>query len=98
MQKWKFTQRGIEEIPEHVQRLFFYNSYLAYNVDKQFLIALHERSVQKLIESHIIRKSIFWIVGPFSRIASHMHIIIIWCNQVWAQKFNSLEIEKIEIP
>ena len=46
------------------------------NVDKQFLIAPHERSVQKLIESRIIRKSIFLIVDPFSRIASHIPV----CN------------------
>ena len=42
------------------------------NVDKKILIAPDERSVQKLIESRIIRKSIFCIVGPFSRIASHI--------------------------
>ena len=41
------------------------------NVDKKCLIAPHEKSVQKLIESRIIRKS---ILRPFSRIASHIHI------------------------
>ena len=41
------------------------------NVDKKILISPYEKSVQKLIESRIIQKSIFWIVGPFFRIASH---------------------------
>ena len=39
---------------------------------KKILIAPYERSIQKLIKSRIIRKSIFRIVGPFSRIASQM--------------------------
>ena len=42
------------------------------NVDKKCLFAPHEILVQKLIESRIIRKLFFWIVGPFTRIASHM--------------------------
>ena len=42
------------------------------NVDKKFVISPHERSVQKITESRLIRKSMFWIVGPVSRIASHI--------------------------
>ena len=67
IQKWKFTRRAIEEIktaPNAFKDFFSIIQILQNDVDKKFLIAPHERSVQKLIESRIIRPSIFWIVGP----------------------------------
>ena len=78
IQKWKFTRRAIEErvaAPNAFKDSFSIIYILQNNVNKKFLIALHKRSVQKLIESRIIRKSIFWIVGPFSRIALHMQYL-----------------------
>ena len=42
------------------------------NVDKKFLVAPHERSVQKLIESRIIRKSIFWIASHINQVQVSM--------------------------
>ena len=75
IQNWKFTRRAIEEIAAALNAFkdFFSIIHLSQNnVDKTFLIAAHERSIEKLIESRIIRKSIFWIVGPFSRIGSHI--------------------------
>ena len=58
--------------PNALEDCFSIIHILQKNVDKKFLISPHERPVQKLIESRIVRKSIFWIEGPFSRIASHM--------------------------
>ena len=68
IQKWKFTRRAMEEIKAALNA--FKDSFsiiyiLQYNLNKTFLIATHERSVQKFKESRIIRKSILWIVGPF---------------------------------
>ena len=74
IEKWKFIRRVIEEIaaaPNAFQDSFSVIYILQNNLDK-ILIAPHERSVQKVVESRIIRKSIFLILGPFSRIASHM--------------------------
>ena len=75
IQKWKFTRRTIKEIkttPNAFKDSFSIIHILQNNVDEKFPIAHHERSIHKLMELRIIRKLIFWIVGPFSRIASQM--------------------------
>ena len=68
IQTWKFTRRAIEQIKVALNAFkdsFLMIHILQNNVDKKFLFAPHGRSVQKLIESRKIRKSIFWIVVPF---------------------------------
>ena len=57
------------------------------NADTTFLIAPLERSVQELIESIIILKSIFRFEGPFSRIASHI-VIHSNCYMIKMDKFH----------
>ena len=52
IQKLEFTRRAIEEIKAALNAFkdsFSIIHILQNNVDKKFLIALHERSIQKLI-------------------------------------------------
>ena len=78
IEKRKFTQQAMEDIKSALNTFkdFFSIIHILHNnVDKQCLIAPHDKSAQKLIELRNIRKSIFWIVGPFSQMASHMAIL-----------------------
>ena len=58
-EKKDLRSKDIKAAPDAFKDSFSIIHILQNNVDKKFLIAPDERSVQKLIESGIIRKSIF---------------------------------------
>lgn len=77
IQKLKLTLCAVEKIsiPLSACKNYFFKIHISKsNENENILTGSYERSILKFIESFIIQKSIFLIVGSFSQIKSYTKI------------------------